>query len=265
MTARFSVLLVDDEPALAKLYGTAVQRQGFEALATTDADDALNLALSYRPPLIICDVQMPGRTGFDLAREIVAAGAKNAPLIFLSGYDDPATIMEGLDAGGDDFIHKGLPAGYLIDRVRFWLRSGFRGLPQPARQRLLKNGKDEAPLDLPGRIEGALDDELIAAVADEVEEELRSLAPEFGARLVERIALLGRIHGMLDSMQAGSPVDIRFADYVDAVVARLAPPWAEDANVLFSRYDQLTQDSRFLAALDGLSAFEAANLQRVAV
>ena len=256
--ARASVLLIDDEPVAAQLYSRAIEKQGVEVIVASDVDMGVDMARQYRPRVIVSDVEMPEKTGFDFCDELTQEGLKRAPLLFFTGYDDISVLRQGLLAGGDDFLIKGARLDVLMQRVMFWLGSGFQGLPAAARAKAIKLAKDEElgrspPIEKYVRLEKAL----LIAVARQASEEVANVGPHYGARLIERIFFLGRLsHLVLEACTSLGAV-VRFPDYLVAAVGHLEFPWIEDLNYLFSIYDSFATDPRFQhAATEGLMEIE---------
>ena len=79
------VLLVDDEPLVARLYARALQAQGWSVEAAENALVALDAIERAPPRLVISDMQMPSMTGLEMLEEMVANNRKTMPLMFMSG------------------------------------------------------------------------------------------------------------------------------------------------------------------------------------
>ncbi|HYO44980.1 MAG TPA: response regulator, partial [Candidatus Limnocylindrales bacterium] len=69
-----SILVVDDEPHIREVVGSYLAREGYEVRFAGDGEAALASALEHEPDLIVLDVMLPGRSGFDVLRELRAAG-----------------------------------------------------------------------------------------------------------------------------------------------------------------------------------------------
>lgn len=101
------LLVVDDEPANTDLLKRIFSKQQCDVLALNNGDTLFETILQYEPDLIILDVMMPGKTGFDLTREVKAhAEWKHIPIILLTALMDRESCIMGLEAGAEDFVSK---------------------------------------------------------------------------------------------------------------------------------------------------------------
>lgn len=125
------VLVVEDEPEIAALMRDFLEADGFRVELATDADGAAG-ALRLAPDCVLLDVMLPGRSGFDLCREIRAAA--ETPVLFLTARGGDADKIRGLGLGADDYIVKSASAAEVVARIRAVLRrSGVGGVPRPLR------------------------------------------------------------------------------------------------------------------------------------
>jgi two-component system KDP operon response regulator KdpE len=99
-----TVLVVDDEPAMGRLLQLQLGMEGFEVLATDNAEEAIALTTARRPDLFIVDLVLPGAGGPSLVEHI--RGLTDAPIIVMSGYVDAAHKDLALAAGATEFISK---------------------------------------------------------------------------------------------------------------------------------------------------------------
>ena len=114
------VLVVDDEPTLLRAVSYALQRAGFAVSAAGDAERMLEIAAHETLDLIILDLMLPGVSGIEGCRRLRATSA--VPVIMLTARDTEADLLEGLEAGADDFVTKPFSAAELIGRVHAILR-----------------------------------------------------------------------------------------------------------------------------------------------
>jgi putative two-component system response regulator len=112
------VLAVDDAPEILALVQRAL-KEDYQVLAAGDAGAALDLAAGpRRPNLVLLDVDMPGASGFDVIRVLKSEPqTADIPVLFLSGLDDPAAQVEGLELGAADYVTKPISAAVLRARV----------------------------------------------------------------------------------------------------------------------------------------------------
>lgn len=115
------VLVVDDEQAITDLLATVLRYEGFEVEAVHTGRAALDAVNTFRPDLILLDVQLPDIDGFGVQKRLVAERSR-VPLLFLTARDAPEDKVRGLTMGGDDYVTKPFGLDELIARVRAVLR-----------------------------------------------------------------------------------------------------------------------------------------------
>lgn len=117
-----SILVVDDEPHIRDVVGAYLAREGHDVTYAADGDTALAAALATpAPDLVVLDVMLPGRSGFDILREMRAAGRRSA-VILLTARDDVIDRVAGLEIGADDYVTKPFEPRELVARVGAVLR-----------------------------------------------------------------------------------------------------------------------------------------------
>jgi two-component system, OmpR family, alkaline phosphatase synthesis response regulator PhoP len=116
------VLVVDDEPRIAEICRDYLQRAGFEVITAANGDDALALAHSRQPDLIVLDLKLPGRDGLDVTRAL--RQRSNVPIIMLTARVEESDKLVGLELGADDYLTKPFSPRELVARVRAVLRRG---------------------------------------------------------------------------------------------------------------------------------------------
>lgn len=249
-----AVLIVDDEPVSAEIYARALRNKGFATVVSDSAEEGLVMAKQYAPRIVISDVQMPGTDGIAFCNAMTNQELRTGPFLFHTGYDDLSVIRQGLAAGGDDFLAKGMPLDKFLQRVFFWTATSFRKLPDAARERALTlanelTGEVKAPI----RAASKIDVKLLKQLADVVVEEVAQVSDTFGTRMVERIYFLGRLSHLVLQECSDFSTAIRFPDYLAGAIAYVEFPWIEDLSVLFAYYDHYARDPRFQeAAREGL-------------
>ena len=126
----FRVLIVDDEPALARLYSLMLRQVGMETREVTDPLKVMEPLVDFRPDIILMDVYMPGCNGTEIAAVIRQQEAYvGIPIMFLSSETDVTKQLEAMRQGGDDFLLKPVQPRYLISSV----------LTRATRARVLQN------------------------------------------------------------------------------------------------------------------------------
>mgnify|MGYP005863818765 CR=1 FL=1 len=98
------VLAVDDEKIIIKGLKFSLERDGFEVICAYDADEALALAESENPDIILLDVMLPGLSGYEVCERI--REYSNVPIIMLSAKGEDMDKIMGLEYGADDYITK---------------------------------------------------------------------------------------------------------------------------------------------------------------
>jgi len=114
------VLLVEDEVAITEPLAEALAGEGFRAEVAGTLADGRARAESVEPDLVLLDVMLPDGSGFDLLRELRAAGT--TPVIMLTARGDEIDRVTGLELGADDYVVKPFSGRELIARVRAVLR-----------------------------------------------------------------------------------------------------------------------------------------------
>ena len=115
------VLLVEDEENLRSMLEAALRYSGFETTSTACGREALDLAVSDEPDLILLDVCLPDLDGFEVCRRLKAAGS-TVPIVFVSGRGAIEDKVRGLTIGGDDYLVKPFSLEELVARVGSVLR-----------------------------------------------------------------------------------------------------------------------------------------------
>ncbi len=119
------ILVVDDEPHIVDVVRAYLAREGHTVEVARDGDAALASARATVPDLVILDVMLPRRSGFDVLRELRAAGS-SAAVIMLTARDDVIDRVAGLELGADDYVTKPFEPRELVARVGAVLRRAGR-------------------------------------------------------------------------------------------------------------------------------------------
>jgi len=115
------LLVVDDEPNIRELLSASLRYAGFEVATAADGHQALALAASFRPDLLVLDVMMPGLDGFGVVRRLRESG-RYTPVLFLTAKDAAEDKVSGLTLGGDDYVTKPFSLDEVLARIRAVLR-----------------------------------------------------------------------------------------------------------------------------------------------
>ncbi len=121
------VLVADDDPVSARFVASLLEERGYEVVVAGDGEHAVDAARKLRPDLIVCDVVMPYRDGFDVLRSVRAEPSlSSVPIVIVSMKDREEDIVRGLEAGADDYVVKPFNARELLTRVRKLLNRNGR-------------------------------------------------------------------------------------------------------------------------------------------
>jgi two-component system alkaline phosphatase synthesis response regulator PhoP len=115
-----TVLVVDDEPRIARIARDYLRHAGFEVVVARDGPSAVSLARSRTPDLIVLDLSLPGLDGVDVTRTL--RRESNVPIIMLTARVEESDRLLGLELGADDYITKPFSPRELVARVRAVLR-----------------------------------------------------------------------------------------------------------------------------------------------
>lgn len=127
---RDKILTVDDTPEALGLLTEALEKAGLTVLVARDGESALRLLGEITPDLVLMDAVMPGMDGFETCRRMKQAPhSSHLPVIFMTGLSETEHVIEGLAAGGVDYITKPIVIDELLARIRVHLanaRAAFR-------------------------------------------------------------------------------------------------------------------------------------------
>ena len=147
------ILLIEDEPALARGLSDTLRTRGFEVEVAADGERGLEAALTGRADLILLDIMLPKVNGYEVCRSVREQGIET-PILMLTAKGQEQDVILGLNLGADDYITKPFRVGELVARAQAFLRR--RG-PAPAvvqfgdceidpRARVVRRGGSEVDL-----------------------------------------------------------------------------------------------------------------------
>ena len=156
--SRPQILIVDDTPLNVELLQSVLDAEGFRTLTAVDGPSARRISMAEDPDLILLDVMMPGESGLDTCAWLKSEPkTAEIPIIFLSALNDVKSKVQGLKAGGVDYVSKPVHGEEVLARVRVHLRirETNRALLKEQRARLeeLRNAQRSilvSPADCPG-------------------------------------------------------------------------------------------------------------------
>lgn len=117
---RGKILVVDDEKPIAEILRYNLEQENYEVILAFDGEEALQLAKSQRPDLILLDIMLPKKDGFAVCREI--RRVSNVPIIMLTAKETELDKVLGLELGADDYVTKPFSAREVVARVKAHLR-----------------------------------------------------------------------------------------------------------------------------------------------
>jgi len=117
---RTRILVVDDDAALSEMLQIVLRQEGFDTVRCATGDAAVAEFRASRPDLVLLDLNLPGRDGVEVCKDIRAESG--VPIIMLTAKSDTADVVSGLEAGADDYVAKPFKAKELLARIRTRLR-----------------------------------------------------------------------------------------------------------------------------------------------
>jgi DNA-binding response OmpR family regulator len=128
--AKNRILVVDDEPKITDVLKMYLEREGFQVASAANGKDAIDRAASYRPDLIILDLNLPDIDGLEVHRNV--RRQSNVPVIMLTGRGEEVDRVVGLELGADDYVTKPFSAREIVARVKAVLRRQGAETASPA-------------------------------------------------------------------------------------------------------------------------------------
>jgi len=182
-----TILIIEDEPNLARLARDYLDRAGFRAVTAATAAAGHDRLKADRPDLVVLDLGLPDGNGLDILRDLRHLG--NLPVIILTARGDEVDRIVGLELGADDYVVKPFSPNELVARVRAVLRRAITAT-EPAS--LIDAG--DLHIDVP-RMRVSRNGEAIELTATEFQL-LATMAKEPG-RVFTRGQLLNAVHGVM--------------------------------------------------------------------
>jgi two-component system KDP operon response regulator KdpE len=142
------ILVVDDEPQLARVLRTGLKTHGYEVRVAADGLSAIETFGDWHPDLVITDLAMPNMGGLQLCRRL--RELSRLPVIVLSVRGEERTKVEALDAGADDYVTKPFGMDELLARVRAQLRRAHANASAAAPSTVLEDGDFRIDLEARG-------------------------------------------------------------------------------------------------------------------
>jgi len=113
------ILVVDDEPSIARLVKMSLAVEGYEVKTAGSGFEAMESIEGDKPDLVVLDIMMPGMNGYEVCMEIRKKPVfKSVKIIFLTARGNPGDAQQGFSIGGDDYIIKPFDPEELLEKVK---------------------------------------------------------------------------------------------------------------------------------------------------
>ena len=123
MLIMFTILLIDDDPAILEMVSRVLEKEGYGVYQATSGSELFALIKTIRPDLFLMDIGLPGLDGIRLCEQLRRHPQfADTPILFLTGQDTTDSAARALNAGGDDYIRKPFAVRELTARLRAHLR-----------------------------------------------------------------------------------------------------------------------------------------------
>jgi DNA-binding response OmpR family regulator len=144
--AKERILIVEDEPAVARGLEYGFESEGYQVLWAETGRQALELARKHDPHLVLLDIRLPDISGFDVCRQLRSEGGR-MPILMLTARDEEVDKVLGLELGADDYVVKPYSLRELLSRVRALLRRAYGDLALPGARQRVSFGDIEVDLE----------------------------------------------------------------------------------------------------------------------
>jgi DNA-binding response OmpR family regulator len=112
------ILAADDQPIVLKSLTHLLQDAGFEVYGTSNGQSAIELFDTHNPSLVVMDLYMPLKSGFEVIEYIRNVKKLKTPIIVMSGIHDDATVLKAFSLGANDYIEKPVGVKQVVDKIR---------------------------------------------------------------------------------------------------------------------------------------------------
>lgn len=124
------ILIADDEPDILEIIRFNLEKEGYEVESAKNGMEALEMAKKFHPDLIILDVMMPVRNGWEVCNQLrMMPEFRQTLIIFLTALSDEHSEIKGLESGADDFLAKPIRPNVLLSKVNALFRRLLKDEP----------------------------------------------------------------------------------------------------------------------------------------
>jgi DNA-binding response OmpR family regulator len=247
MAASGLVLFAEDDPKLRKLYSDALQASGYNVIAASDGDEAVELLHTVKPKIILLDVMMPRLSGIDACKRARKIIGSETPIIFLTALDGLDTVQECIAAGGDDFIMKSESVSTIVERVGHWMkRKPAREHLSKRRERVLADVVAEVNRDEDAFVLSSQTDEIVREISEFLRKARANAGENFGKTVKEKLYLLGYVTGVVEHWaELRKALADQFFDYLSAVLRETNVLAAAEISEMVAKFEELSTDTCF--------------------
>jgi DNA-binding LytR/AlgR family response regulator len=113
-----TILIIEDEKGIRENVKYLLESENYDVITANNGQEGIELVEEYKPDLIICDIMMPGMSGFDVLKSLLEKGSPlSIPFIFLTAKVERSDLRTGMGLGADDYIFKPFEADELLSAV----------------------------------------------------------------------------------------------------------------------------------------------------
>lgn len=117
------ILIADNEPDILEIIRFNLEKEGYKVESARNGNEALEMAKTFQPDLIMLDVMMPGRNGWEVCNQLrIMPEFRQTLIIFLTALNDENSEIKGLESGADDYLAKPIRPNVLVSKVNALFR-----------------------------------------------------------------------------------------------------------------------------------------------
>jgi two-component system alkaline phosphatase synthesis response regulator PhoP len=132
MNKKYKILVADDDLDILEIIKFNLERSGFDVIVTNKSTETYEMALKYKPDLILHDIMMPDMDGYQVCRKIKKSEVlKSIPFVFLTARNEEYSEVQGFDVGAEDYIAKPIKPAALSTRLKAIIKRNSKEDEQP--------------------------------------------------------------------------------------------------------------------------------------